>query len=194
MRTAATAARARRLSRLSVSVFFFMHGLCFSAWASRIPTGPGSLRHRSNRTGGNTACAAARVLHFTAVLRMDDLTTRKQKGDDLVCHPLYIVSLVTLAICSSVQQLMCCLFLFGFFANALNLSMNTQAVEVEKLYQRRLLSTFHGLWSIAGFAGAAIGAWSIGRSVSPAALLYDRCLVHHRRYLFYSPSRKKCCQ
>jgi MFS family permease len=45
--------------------------------------------------------------------------------------------------------------------------MNTQAVEVEELYKKRLMATFHGLWSLAGFTGAAIGAWMIGNSVPP---------------------------
>jgi MFS family permease len=161
----ATAARARRLSRFSVSVFFLMHGLCFSAWASRIPTVQVALGIGVTELG---VILLALPLGFFISLPFSGwmISRLGSRRATILSAVLYIVSLVTLAICSSVQQLMCCLFLFGFFANALNLSMNTQAVEVEKLYKRRLLSTFHGLWSIAGFAGAAIGAWSIGISIS----------------------------
>jgi len=161
----AIALRARRLNRLSVSVFFLMHGLCFSAWASRIPTVQVALNIGVTELG---AILLALPLGFFFALPFSGwLISRfgSRKATILSAVP-YSLSLVTIAICSSVQQVMGCLFLFGFFANALNLSMNTQAVEVEKLYKRRLLSTFHGLWSLAGFAGAAFGAWNIGRSIS----------------------------
>src|ERR1043165_2759597 len=47
-----TALMARRLNRWSVSVFFFMHGLCFSAWASRIPTVQVALNIGTTELGG----------------------------------------------------------------------------------------------------------------------------------------------
>jgi predicted MFS family arabinose efflux permease len=64
-------------------------------------------------------------------------------------------------------QLTTALFFYGFFANLLNISINTQAVLVEGLFKKRLMATFHGLWSLAGFAGAAIGTWMIGKSIVP---------------------------
>jgi len=164
-RNLATATKARRLSRLSVSVFFFMHGLCFSAWASRIPTVQIALKIGVTELG---MILLALPLGFFISLPFSGwmISRLGSRQATIVSAIIYSLSLLTLTICSSTQQVMGGLFLFGFFANALNLSMNTQAVEVEKLYQRRLLSTFHGVWSIAGFTGAAIGAWSIGRSVS----------------------------
>jgi MFS family permease len=150
---------------LSVSVFFFMHGLCFSAWASRIPTVQVALNIGAAELG---VVLLALPLGFLISLPFSGLMISRfgSRRATSVSAVLYSFSLMSIAICFSVPQVMACLFLFGFFANALNLSMNTQAIEVEKLYQRRLLSTFHGLWSIAGFAGALFGAWSIGRSVS----------------------------
>jgi Na+/melibiose symporter-like transporter len=49
----------------------------------------------------------------------------------------------------------------------LNISINTQAVIVERLYEKKLMATFHGLWSLAGFAGAAIGTLMIGNDIAP---------------------------
>jgi predicted MFS family arabinose efflux permease len=59
------------------------------------------------------------------------------------------------------------LFSFGFFGNLVNISINTQAVSVEALFSKKLMSSFHGLWSLAGFAGAAVGTWMTGIGVSP---------------------------
>lgn len=36
---------------------------------------------------------------------------------------------------------------------------------MEKLYQRNIMASFHGMWSLAGFAGAAIGALMIGNEI-----------------------------
>lgn len=49
----------------------------------------------------------------------------------------------------------------------LNISMNTQAVGTEALYGRTIMASYHGLWSLAGFSGAAIGTLMIGLGLLP---------------------------
>src|SRR5436190_3109016 len=49
----------------------------------------------------------------------------------------------------------------------LNISINTQAVGVEALYKRSIMASFHGLWSLAGFVGAAIGTFMMGKGIFP---------------------------
>lgn len=49
----------------------------------------------------------------------------------------------------------------------MNISVNTQAVGVEHLYKRTIMASFHGVWSLAGFTGAAIGTLMIGLGISP---------------------------
>ena len=49
----------------------------------------------------------------------------------------------------------------------LNISMNTQAVGTEALYGRSIMASYHGLWSLAGFTGAAIGSFMIGFGWNP---------------------------
>jgi MFS family permease len=45
--------------------------------------------------------------------------------------------------------------------------MNTQAVGVEALYKRSIMASFHGLWSLAGFIGAALGTFMMGHDILP---------------------------
>jgi len=45
--------------------------------------------------------------------------------------------------------------------------MNTQAVGVEGLYERSVMASFHGLWSLAGFSGALIGTFFVSQHLSP---------------------------
>jgi len=165
LKPASNPIKTRRMHRRSVSAFFLMHGLCFAAWASRIPTVQSMLGVGNAELG---LILVALPAGFFVSLPFSGWMIAKlgSRRATIISAILYSLSLVSLAISSSVESVTACLFLFGFFANALNLSMNTQAVEVERLYNKRLMSTFHGLWSLAGFAGAAIGAWSMSRSVS----------------------------
>jgi len=59
------------------------------------------------------------------------------------------------------------LFLFGLWANMINIAMNTQAVGVENLYGRSIMASFHGLWSLAGFTGAVLGSFFVSAGFSP---------------------------
>ena len=54
-------------------------------------------------------------------------------------------------------QLILVLICFGSARNLMNLSMNTQAVDVQAMFTRSILTTMHGIWSLAGFAGAGLG-------------------------------------
>lgn len=48
-------------------------------------------------------------------------------------------------------------FCFGVFWNLCDISFNTQGIEVERLYGKTIMATFHGGWSLGACAGALIG-------------------------------------
>nr|WP_238404265.1 MFS transporter [Gordonia desulfuricans] len=51
---------------------------------------------------------------------------------------------------------------FGFVNGSLDVSMNAQAVQVERAYGRPIMSAFHGFFSVGGLAGSgvvAVGLW-----------------------------------
>ena len=73
-----------------------------------------------------------------------------------------------LAIPSSVYLLVLLLFLFGAFRNLVSMSANTNSIEVQALFQKPIIATFHGIWSMACFVGIAIGALMISKGVIPA--------------------------
>ena len=52
------------------------------------------------------------------------------------------------------------LLIFGTFMGCIDTTINIDAVMVEQAAGRRLMSGFHGLWSVGGFAGAGLfGVW-----------------------------------
>ena len=162
-------------NRRGVSIFFLMHGLCFASWASRIPTIQSALNLSASSLG--TILFALPLGFFISLAFAGWLISKIGSRKAVVLSAtLYSMSLVGIGLSTSPLQVAASLLLFGFFANLLNISVNTQAVAVEDLYQKRLMATFHGLWSIAGFAGAALGTWMIGNGVSPLQHFIFVCL------------------
>ena len=80
---------------------------------------------------------------------------------------LYALTLPLLGFAQTIPQLMICLFIFGMGGNMLNISINTQAVGTEVIYGRSIMASYHGLWSLAGFSGAAIGTLLIRTGLLP---------------------------
>lgn len=48
-----------------------------------------------------------------------------------------------------------------------NISVNTQAVATEGMYDKPIMASFHGLWSFGGFAGGGVGLLMVAFHVKP---------------------------
>ncbi|MBJ8348098.1 MFS transporter [Antrihabitans sp. YC2-6] len=86
-------------------------------------------------------------------------------------------SLIGPGLAGSPAQLGIALFVLGFGNGGLDVSMNAQAVYVERAYERPIMSAFHAFFSCGGVAGALLGAatlhagWDIRVSLGLAAVL-----------------------
>lgn len=83
----------------------------------------------------------------------------------IVAAVIYSCMLAGIGYASTVVQIVVCLFLFGCSGNLMNVAFNTQAIGVEKIYERPIISSFHGIWSLAALAGASLGGWIMGRGL-----------------------------
>jgi MFS family permease len=156
----------KKANRLAVGCFFFIAGLSFASWASRIPDIKTELGLNDAALG---AVLFALPLGSIVSLPLSGwlvtrFSSKKIATIALCCYPLILV-LIGLATAS--WQLAGILFSFGLFGNMCNISVNTQAVGVEALYGRSIMASFHGIWSLAGFTGAAIGTLMVTLVVSP---------------------------
>jgi len=95
-------------------------------------------------------------------------------------RPVILVSGVALAmllpslvISSTTVAMGWSLAMFGASLGALEVAMNIHAVEVERAAERPLMSGFHALYSLGGFAGAAFitALWSVGISTLQSVLI-----------------------
>lgn len=155
-----------RKYRIATSVFFFIAGLTFSTWASRIPAIQTKL-HLSDAGLGSVLFALPAGL-MTSLPVSGWLVSRfGSRPMVIVGSVFYPLILLILGSSTSVLQLVLSLFSFGIMGNLINIAMNTQAVGVETLYGRSVMASFHGLWSLAGFTGAVIGTFFVSRGLPP---------------------------
>ncbi len=152
--------------RLAIALFYFCMGLCFASWASRIPEIKTALKLSDAAFG--TILFALPVGQFLMMPFSGKLVTHF--GSSKVIRfavPAYTLCLTNLGLATQGWHLGIGLFLFGVFGNMCNISINTQGVAAEKLYERPIMSAFHGGWSIAGFTGALVGLVMINLKVPP---------------------------
>ena len=143
--------------RIAVSSFFFLAGLTFASWASRIPDIKNTLQ--LSDAGLGAVLFALPVGQLVSLPLSGWLISRFGSRQLLIAADIFFpLTLIFLAFAASTLQLVIALFFFGLWANLINIAMNTQAVGVEKMYGRSIMASFHGLWSLAGFTGAAIGS------------------------------------
>lgn len=170
------ATKSRKARRLAVAVFFFMAGLCFASWASRIPDIKLKLG-LSDAGLGAVLFALPIGLMLSLPLSGWAVTRFSSKTMVTIAAVGYPLMLVLIGTVNATWQLAAVLFCFGVFGNLYNISANTQAVGVESLYQRSVMATFHGIWSLAGFSGAAIGTFLIAQGIEPLHHFLLICIV-----------------
>lgn len=152
--------------RATVGIMFFLAGLCFASWASRIVTVQQTL-HLSDAGLGAVLFSLPVGLMLSLPFSGWIITVIGSRKLLIAALITYGIALIGLSLAQNVVQLIACLIFFGFSSNAVNISVNTQAVAAEVLYEKPIMASFHGLWSLAGFTGAGIGTFMIGNHISP---------------------------
>jgi predicted MFS family arabinose efflux permease len=74
----------------------------------------------------------------------------------LGCGLLFCLAMPALALAPSVPLLVAALAVFGGALGAVDIAMNAQAVVVERVAGRAMMSGFHGVFSLGGLSGAAL--------------------------------------
>lgn len=156
----------KRAHRLAVGAFFFIAGLSFASWASRIPDIKAHLHLNDAALGGVLFAlpAGSMISLLVSGWLITKFGSKKMVTVAAICYPLILLFIGT---ANTVWALVPFVFLYGLLGNLCNISINTQAVGVENLYGRSIMASFHGIWSLAGFTGAAVGAFAVSLGLSP---------------------------
>lgn len=153
--------------RVALGAFFFFVGLCFASWAARIP----DIQTKFDLSEGQLGT----LLLFLPMGSVIGLPIAgwavHQFGSRIVIMVgaiSYALTLPLIGLAPSIWLLLPVLILYGMLGNTMNISLNTQALNLEDQMGKNILASFHGLWSMAGFTGAGIGALMIYLGFSPA--------------------------
>ena len=154
--------------RVALGALFFFMGICFASWAARIPDIQSKFQLSEGQLGTLLLClpigsmvglpiAGWSVHHYGSRIVI------------LICSFAYALSLPLIGLAPNLWVIAPVLILFGMLGNIMNISLNTQALGLENQLGKSILASFHGVWSMAGFTGAGLGAGMIFLSFSPAA-------------------------
>ncbi|WP_274380576.1 MFS transporter [Dyella telluris] len=155
---------AKRATRL----IFLVSGIGMSAWAPMVP-------YAKARLGLDDAQLGLALLAFGggSMLSMPFVgwLAHKLGNRTLIVASglLMCAALPALAMVSSIAALIAALLYFGVMLGAVDVAMNAHAVDVERLDGGRLMSGFHGLFSVGGLTGAAVMSGLLAAGV-PLAL------------------------
>ena len=169
-----------RTRRIVLSGFFFFTGICFASWASRIPDVKMQLGLNDAEFGGMLLFLP--LGSFLGIPISGSLTSLYGSNRMLkIAAVLYPIALIMLGLAAKTWQLGICLFFFGMAGNLYNVAVNTQAVVLARSFEKSIISTFHGFWSLAGFAGGLVGGFFVAKQMS---VLSQFILIAFVSYLF----------
>jgi predicted MFS family arabinose efflux permease len=155
-----------RQEQLSTRIVFFIAGFGMAAWAPLVPFAKTRANIDDGLLGLLLLCLGAGSI--VAMPLAGALAARF--GCRLVIAlstGLICLTLPFLATVSVLPQLVASLLIFGAGVGCLDVSMNIQAVIVERASGQTMMSGFHGLFSLGGIAGAAGITVLLGAGASP---------------------------
>jgi MFS family permease len=152
-------------ARIATNILFFLNGMSFASWASRIPDMKEFLKLGDAELG--TVLFAGPIGSLSALPVAGILISKfGSRNIALFSMFFYFFSMPFLGNANSTIQLAIAFFVFGFGGDLLNISMNVQAVNVEKIQQRSIMSSFHAVFSIGFMIGAAFGGFIANENIS----------------------------
>lgn len=151
---------AARRGRWAVAALFLVNGFLMGSWAPQIPF----LLPRLSITETTLGL-------LILVFGLGALSAMPWAGRLIGHHgsrklviwfaPVAALSLAAVVLAPSVATVAVALFLFGASGGAMDVSMNANAVEVERRLHAAVMSSSHGFWSLGGFIGGALGGPAI---------------------------------
>ncbi|MFG3620537.1 MFS transporter [Nocardia sp. NPDC047654] len=152
-----TVDRPIRVARAAVFTVFALNGFLLAMWVVHIPV-------ITDRTGVSKSMLGMFILLMSgagiAGMRLAGPLADRFGSRTLVGTAACIASVAVVGpgLATGPFTLAVALSCFGFGNGALDVSMNTQAVLVERAYRRPIMAAFHALFSGGGLLGSLLGA------------------------------------
>ncbi len=151
--------------RIALSSFFFLSGLTFATWASRIPTI--KTFFDLNEAALGSLLLAMPISSLVGVPISGWLVTKfDSRKPLLISFLLFNATLIWIGFAQTILSLIIGISLFSFSMRILNIAINTQSIVLQKSYQKPIVGSFHGLWSLGGLVGVAFSTLMVKLGVS----------------------------
>ncbi|MCX2453499.1 MFS transporter [Pedobacter sp. PLR] len=151
--------------RFFLSLFFFMSGFSFATWASRIPTI--KMAFDLNEAELGSVLLALPIGSLLGLPISGWLISRFNSKVPLAGgYALNAFSLALIGFAHNIYSLVGAVILFAFTTRIFNISVNTQALTLQKQFDKKIIGSFHGYWSIGGIAGIGLSTFLLAIDVS----------------------------
>ena len=151
--------------RIALSAYFFLSGICFSTWASRIPT----IKSIFNLTEGDLGNLLM-IMPASAIIGIPLSGWLVAKYDSRIplqfASVLFLLSLFSIGWGFSLIGHVISLFLFSIALRIINVAINTQSLSIQEKFEKRIMGKFHGVWSIGGIVGVLFSTIMLKYEVS----------------------------
>ncbi|HEX6224387.1 MAG TPA: MFS transporter [Chryseolinea sp.] len=142
------------LYRLAVKIAFFVNGFVFANWVARLPRIQ-ELYHADNGDIGlvllSSSIGAVSAMPFAGWT----IIKNGSRKITIAAALSYCILVPVIPFVPNIFYLAGLFFFIGISTGMLDVAMNAQAVMVEQLYKRPIMTSFHALFSI----GMMLGAW-----------------------------------
>jgi MFS family permease len=155
-----------RAARRGVAAVFFANGAGLASWIPHIPMVQTTLDLSPSVLG--LALLAMAIGALVGIPLSGAATARF--GSRTVVRTATVVFFAALplpVLAPNLASLIAALAVLGAGNGALDVSMNAQAVAVEARWPRPIMSSFHGMWSLGGLAGAGLAALALALGTAP---------------------------
>ncbi|MFH8484562.1 MFS transporter [Streptomyces longisporoflavus] len=162
--------RSLRSGRLATFAYFTLNGFLMGMWIVHIP----AVEHRA---GVSHAVLGWLLLllgagAFAGMQLVGPLTDRFGARTVVpLSAALCSAAVILPGLATSAWALGAALLVLGLGNGCLDVSMNAHAVQVERGYERPVMSAFHATFSIGGVLAALVGARTLSQDISPALTL-----------------------
>lgn len=143
-------------TRFSIGILFFICGLNFATWATRIPDFKTYL-HLSDAQLGTVLMGLPIGSLVSLPIAGWLLTKYASRWICIMAVAMYVIVIPSLSLMNSAISLFIGLFFFGMVGDIMNIAMNTQVVSLEAKMNKIIMSSFHAVFSIGLMSGAFLG-------------------------------------
>lgn len=155
---------------------FFVAGALFATWGVHVPTV--KAHYGLGEQALAIAMLASGVGALLALLQAGRIIGRfGPRGVAIVTGLLSCAAVAALVAGQGYGLLLALMALYGAAGSLFDVSINAEASELERRAGRPVMSGFHGMFSLGGMAGAAVGALMHHAGVAPQAHLLGSALA-----------------